>query len=84
LIYEKEINNRLNNIRKIIELINSYLGVSDIEKKKLGEVFTPFSLINDMLNTLPEDVWSNPNLKWLDPANGIGNFPSILMVLLLI
>jgi hypothetical protein len=26
---------------------------------------------------LPSDVWSNPNLKWLDPANGIGNFPVI-------
>ena len=26
---------------------------------------------------LPESVWSNPDLKWLDPANGIGNFPII-------
>jgi hypothetical protein len=26
---------------------------------------------------LPESVWKNPNLKWLDPANGIGNFPII-------
>jgi len=26
---------------------------------------------------LPEEVWKNPNLKWLDPANGIGNFPII-------
>lgn len=23
-----------------------------------------------MLDTLPEEVWSNPNLKWLDPAAG--------------
>jgi hypothetical protein len=26
---------------------------------------------------LPKSVWENPNLKWLDPANGIGNFPII-------
>ena len=30
-----------------------------------------------MLNELPQDVWTNPNLKWLDPAVGIGNFPVI-------
>ena len=44
-------------------------------KKQRGEVFTPLSLINGMLDNLPNKVWSNPNLKWLDPANGIGNFP---------
>ena len=27
---------------------------------------------------LPESVWTNPNLKWLDPANGIGNFPMVV------
>jgi len=30
-----------------------------------------------MLDQLPEEVWSNPNLQWLDPANGIGNFPVV-------
>ena len=35
-------------------------------------------LVNEMLDTLnklPEDVWHNPNLKWLDPAAGMGNYP---------
>jgi len=40
-----------------------------------GEVFTPMKLVNEMLDTLPEDVWTNPDLKWLDPAAGMGNFP---------
>ena len=31
-----------------------------------------------MLDKLPKDVWTNPNLKWLDPANGIGNFPIVV------
>jgi hypothetical protein len=26
---------------------------------------------------IPRAVWRNPDLKWLDPANGIGNFPVI-------
>jgi hypothetical protein len=31
-----------------------------------------------MLSKLPPLVWTNPNLKWLDPANGIGNFPVVV------
>ena len=59
---------------KIIE----YLPVSEEEKQAYGEVFTPIELIEEMLNTLPKSVWKNPNLKWLDPANGVGNFPMII------
>jgi hypothetical protein len=33
------------------------------------------TLVHEMLDTLPEDVWKNPDLTWLDPANGMGNFP---------
>lgn len=29
-----------------------------------------------MLDKLKE-VWSDPTLKWLDPANGIGNYPVV-------
>ncbi|MFW6243498.1 MAG: Eco57I restriction-modification methylase domain-containing protein, partial [bacterium] len=70
-------------IDEVIKLIDSYIGVSESEKKLLGEVFTPFELIDEMLDTLPEEVWSNPNLKWLDPANGIGNFPIMVVKRLL-
>ena len=31
--------------------------------------------VNEMLDTLPKEVWKNPNLKWLDPSAGMGNFP---------
>ncbi len=51
LLSEKNIIKRVQNIQKIQkiqELINYYLGVSNIEKKKLGEVFTPFPLIREM------------------------------------
>ena len=57
----------------------------DVNKKKLyGEVFTPPKLINEMLNTLPKEVWKNPELKWLDPCAGIANFPFIIYERLMI
>ena len=80
-ILEKYLENNdiLMYIKEVINLIDSYIGISESEKKLLGEVFTPFKLINEMLDTLPKEVWSNPHLKWLDPANGIGNFPIIIV-----
>lgn len=66
-------------LNNLIELIDSYLKPSNTEKKMLGEVFTSLELVEDMLNKLPIEVWSNPKLKFLDPANGIGNFPVILV-----
>ncbi len=43
--------------------------------KKYGEVFTPVFLVEQMLDTLPNEVWTNPNLTWLDPCVGGGVFP---------
>lgn len=62
-------------IENVLKLIESYIGISESEKKQLGEVFTPFELIDEMLDTLPKEVWSDSTLKWLDPSDGIGNFP---------
>jgi len=39
-----------------------------------GEVFTPRSLIREMLNRLPNSVWFDPNKRWLEPSAGDGNF----------
>ena len=63
---------------EIKKLIEDNLIIKKEEKDKFGEVFTPPSLINEILDKLPSEVWSNPELKWLDPANGIGNFPMII------
>jgi hypothetical protein len=68
---------------EITQFINKYLVIKDFEKKKYGEVFTPIDLINKMLDKLPKDVWSNPNLKWLDPTAGIGNFIIIVYLRLM-
>jgi site-specific DNA-methyltransferase (adenine-specific) len=42
--------------------------------RKFGEVFTPLPLVNEMLDKLPSNLWSNPDLKWIDPSCGNGNF----------
>ena len=71
LIYEMS----AEDIQKTIE---QYLPIREEKKDQNGEVFTPESLINEMLDKLPKDVWKNKDYKWLDPANGIGNFPMIV------
>lgn len=38
------------------------------------EVFTPRKTADMMLNSLPEEVWHNPNYKWLNPATKNGIF----------
>jgi len=67
-----------------LEFFKKYLTPSKDEVKLFGEVFTPIPLIEEMLDKLPEEVWTNPDLKWLDPANGIGNFPIVIYQRLMI
>ena len=64
---------------ELVVLFRKYVEVADTEVKTHGEVMTPIWLVEDMLNTLPSEVWSNPNLKWLDPCAGVGTFPSIVV-----
>jgi len=70
---------KIDHLKEVILMLSEYVKVGEVEKKKFGEVMTPLELIKEMISTLPEEVWSNPNLKWLDPANGTGPYP--LMVI---
>jgi site-specific DNA-methyltransferase (adenine-specific) len=60
-------------------VLRQYIKVADTEVKEHGEVMTPLTLVEEMLDKLPTEVWSNPSLKWLDPFNGVGTFPSIVV-----
>lgn len=43
--------------------------------RDLGEVFTPSSTIQEMLDLLPKKMWNaHPSKKFLEPACGDGNF----------
>jgi len=65
----------INEPDQLLNYINDNLTPKDKERKEKGEVFTPMWLVNEMLDKLPSEVWSNWDYKWLDPAVGIGNFP---------
>ncbi len=84
IIRKNSFMNNENFFVKAIDYISDYLVISNSEKKLSGEVFTPFSIIEEMLDTLPQEFWSNPDLKILDPANGIGNFPAIIIKRLMV
>ena len=72
---------------ELLNFINQELTPKEKEKKENGEVFTPIPVVEDMLNNLEhaymkehggKSIFSEPQLKWLDPAVGIGNFPIIV------
>ena len=44
------------------------------KKKQFGEVFTPPQLVNEILDQLPPDIWTDPNKTWLDNSCGEGAF----------
>jgi len=78
------LHNLLNEKKSLLELIHNCLKVKNTEKKQYGEVFTPMKFINnDMLKKLEDhylshnnsNIWENMNLKFFDPAAGMGNFP---------
>ena len=66
---------RKNTFEEVLSYIRDNLTPKDAERHKFGEVFTPLTLVDEMLSKLPAEVWTEKDCKWLDPANGIGNFP---------
>ena len=71
------------NSDEIYNLLHKYLDIRVTEKNKYGEVFTPPALIEKMLNELPVSVFKNPELKWLDPTAGVGNFMAVVYLRLM-
>ena len=71
----------LDNPKELAEFLCKHLRPKEVEKKKFGEVFTPLDLIHQKLDTLSlvnPRIWSDPSKKFLDPANGIGNYPALV------
>jgi hypothetical protein len=55
-------------------------GYNTYEKRKENdEVFTPPHLVEEMLDKLPTEVWSDTSKTWLDPCAGLGNFSVIVL-----
>lgn len=62
----------------VLDKLISYLEPDKNDVKLFNGVFTPIELVCNMLSKLPHRVWINPNLVWLDPTNGFGNFSLIV------
>ena len=61
-------------LNNYLELINDYLKPSTTEKKQFAEVMTDFTIIDEMLDLYEQNDFKNPELKWIGPSAGIGNF----------
>ena len=71
----------IDNPKELIAFLGQHLKPKELEKKQNGEVFTPPDLIQQKLDKLTladPNIWSDPSKKFLDPANGIGNYPAIV------
>ncbi len=73
--FKMSLQSLIDNPKELLELINDCLKPKKEEKKENGEVFTPITIVSEMLDKFPKEIWKNKNLKWLDPATGMGNFP---------
>ena len=70
----------LDNPQELVAFLGQHLKPKELEKKQNGEVFTPPDLIQQKFNKLTladPEIWSDPDKKFLDPANGIGNYPAL-------
>jgi hypothetical protein len=70
----------LDDPQELVTFLGQYLKPKELEKKQNGEVFTPPELIRqkfDRLSIIDPLIWSDPSKKFLDPANGIGNYPAL-------
>ena len=66
-----------------MSIVNTNINTQTIlfskeKKEKYGEIFTPYTLIHKMFQLINDDVFSNPNNKWLDPGAGTGYFSIFL------
>lgn len=56
------------------KLVGSEIERSDERIKETGEVFTPLTLCNSMIDKLGEDILKNPESTFMDNCAGSGNF----------
>ena len=64
---------------KISSWITNY---KNIFKEKYSEVFTPFSIAQEMINFIPDEILLNENMKYLDAGCGCGNISLVLYKIL--
>lgn len=61
-------------VEQATEYIENFDILETINNVGNDEIFTPVKTANRLLDLLPFEVWSNPNLKWLNPCDKNGVF----------
>lgn len=66
-------------LSKVIDHIRNHSYMSGVEREKLrvkatGEVFTPTPLVQEILDQLPQELFTDPTKTFLDPSCGDGQF----------
>ena len=62
-------------IDRVREAIAEASAYNKSKSEDFGEVFTPFELIEEMLDSIDASVWSDKTKTFFDPCSGKGNFP---------
>lgn len=71
-------------MKDVIDMYQRNLIPRFYEKKNLGQVFTPFHLINDIIDQIPIGIMMDPNSTFFDPSAGMGGFLVILYYRLMV
>jgi type I restriction-modification system DNA methylase subunit len=66
-------------LNKVKDHIRNRSYMSGVEREKsrvkaTGEVFTPTPLVQEVLDQLPKELFTNPNKTFLEPSCGDGQF----------
>lgn len=65
-------------MKEVMDIYRRHLTPRFYEKKNLGQVFTPFPMINDILDQIPDEIMRDPESTFLDPSAGMGGFLVVL------
>jgi site-specific DNA-methyltransferase (adenine-specific) len=66
------INQHTDHLESIHNFLKNNYKFTEEEIQFNGFYSTPSKLVNQMLDVLPQETWSNPSLKFLDPCTGFG------------
>jgi len=64
--------------QEVMKLYRRHLTPRYYEKKNLGQVFTPFVLIDKILDQIPSEIMTDPTSTFFDPSAGMGGFLVVL------
>lgn len=71
--------NKYKGIEKIKKEINNLTKYRKEHADNYGEVFTPFSIIEEHVSNIDTELFKNPSSTFLDPCAGFGQYSIILI-----